>query len=155
MVSSAARDETRLIAVTLNSSSEKTRLTDNRRLLDYGFRYFKTKKILSAGEILKENKIQVWGGQKESADIAPDDDLYVTLPARDFKRVESILVLNNYVQAPLTEGQVVGKVVLKLGDKEINKVNLVSLENVESQGLFGRAWSNIQLIVNRFLMEES
>mgnify|MGYP001173465628 FL=1 len=155
MVSSAARDETRLIAVTLNSSSEKTRLTDNRRLLDYGFRYFKTKKILSAGEILKENKIQVWGGQKESADIAPDDDLYVTLPARDFKRVESILVLNNYVQAPLKEGQVVGKVVLKLDNKEINKVNLVSLERVESQGLFGRAWSNIQLIVHRFLMEES
>ena len=39
--------------------------------------------------------------------------------------------------------------------KEINKVNLVSLERVESQGLFGRAWSNIQLIVHRFLMEES
>ena len=79
----------------------------------------------------------------------------MTLPARDFKRVESILVLNNYVQAPLKEGQVVGKVVLKLDDKEINKVNLVSLERVESQGLFGRAWSNIQLIVHRFLMEES
>ena len=155
MVSSAVRDETRLIAVTLNNSSEKTRLTDNRRLLDYGFRYFKTKKILSAGKILKGNKVQVWGGQKESVDITPVDDLYVTLPARDFRRVESILVLNNYVRAPLLEGQVVGEVILKLDDKEINKVNLVSLESVESQGLFGRAWSNIQLIVHKFLMEES
>ena len=64
-------------------------------------------------------------------------------------------MLNNYVRAPLLEGQVVGEVILKLDDKEINKVNLVSLESVESQGLFGRAWSNIQLIVHRFLMEES
>ena len=64
-------------------------------------------------------------------------------------------MLNNYVRAPLLEGQVVGEVILKLDDKEINKVNLVSLESVESQGLFGRAWSNIQLIVHKFLMEES
>ena len=47
LVASAKRDEMRLIVVTLNSSSEKTRLQDSRRLLDYGFRFFKTKKILS------------------------------------------------------------------------------------------------------------
>ena len=44
LVSSGVRNDTRLIAVTIRSSSEKARLTDNRRLLDYGFRYFRTKK---------------------------------------------------------------------------------------------------------------
>ena len=37
LASSGVREQTRLIAVTLKSSSEKSRLTDNRRLLDYGF----------------------------------------------------------------------------------------------------------------------
>ena len=154
LVSSAVRGETRLIAVTLNSSSEKSRLTDNRRLLDYGFRYFRTKKVLTTGQKLKENQVQIWGGQKETVLIAPEEDLYLTLPVRDFKRVEPILVLNNYVQAPVSEGQVVGKAVLKMDEEEIGKVNLVSLENIEAQGLFGRAWSNIKLLVYRFLMDE-
>ena len=52
LVSSGIRNETRLIAVTMNSSSEKTRLTDNRRLLDYGFRYFRTKKLVSKDQNL-------------------------------------------------------------------------------------------------------
>ena len=44
LVSSGVRNDTRLIAVTLKSATEKSRLTDNRRLLDYGFRYYRTKK---------------------------------------------------------------------------------------------------------------
>ena len=61
LVSSGVRNDTRLISVTLRSSSEKTRLTDNRRLLDYGFRYFRTKKILTRDLSLLEE--QVWGGE--------------------------------------------------------------------------------------------
>ena len=59
LVSSGVKNNTRLIAVTLNSSSEKTRLTDNRRLLDYGFRYYRTQKIISRNQSIKE--AQVWG----------------------------------------------------------------------------------------------
>ena len=62
LVSSGVKNNTRLIAVTLNSSSEKTRLTDNRRLLDYGFRYYRTQKIISRNQSIKE--AQVWGGVK-------------------------------------------------------------------------------------------
>ena len=67
LVSSGVRNETRLIAVTLGSSSEKQRIVDNRRLLDYGFRYFRTKKVLSSMELLAEE--QVWGGEKESLSL--------------------------------------------------------------------------------------
>ena len=56
LVSSGVRNDTRLISVTLRSASEKARLTDNRRLLDYGFRYFRTKKILTKDlSLLKEH----------------------------------------------------------------------------------------------------
>ena len=48
LVSSGIRNDTRLIAVTIRSSSEKSRLTDNRRLLDYGFRYFRTKNVFDS-----------------------------------------------------------------------------------------------------------
>ena len=43
--------------------------------------------------------------------------------------------------------------IFKLGAEEISSVNLVSLEDVESKGILGKAWSNIKLLVYKFLME--
>ena len=152
LVSSGTREQTRLIAVTLKSKSEKTRLTDNRRLLDYGFRYFRTKKLVTEGQNVKEE--QVWGGELEKVAIAPIQDFYLTLPLRDFKKIESFISLEDYLQAPISKNQIVGKMLFKLGEEEVGSVDLVTVKEVKSQGVFGRAWSNIKLLVYRFLMEE-
>ena len=152
LVSSGTREQTRLIAVTLKSKSEKTRLTDNRRLLDYGFRYFRTKKLVTEGQNVKEEL--VWGGELEKVAIAPIQDFYLTLPLRDFKKIESFVSLEDYLQAPISKNQIVGKMLFKLGEEEVGSVDLVTVKEVKSQGVFGRAWSNIKLLVYRFLMEE-
>ena len=152
LVSSGVRNDTRLIAVTLKSASEKARLTDNRRLLDYGFRYYRTKKVLEANtSIVKE---QVWGGEVDSVDLSSEEDLYLTLSPRDFPRVEPLIKLNDYLQAPIEKGQVVGKVDLILDGDSISSIDLVSMQGVPALGFFGRAWSNIKLLTYQFLMEE-
>ncbi|MFL2705462.1 MAG: D-alanyl-D-alanine carboxypeptidase family protein [Gammaproteobacteria bacterium] len=152
LVSSGVKNNTRLIAVTLNSSSEKTRLTDNRRLLDYGFRYYRTQKIISRNQSIKE--AQVWGGIKEFVGLSPVKDFYLTLPLRDFKKIEPSVILNNHLQAPLEENEVVGKIIFNLGEEEVGSIELMTLEGVEGLGFFGSAWSNIKLLVYRFLREE-
>ena len=152
LVSSAKKNDTRLIAVTLNSSSERTRITDNRRLLDYGFRYFITKIVVNAGEKLTEK--EVWGGQVEKVSLASATSLYLTLSPKDFKEVETFISLDNYLQAPLVKGQVVGKITLEIQGKEIAEAQLVTTQNIIAQGLFGRTWANIKLLVYRFLMED-
>ena len=152
LVSSGVRNDTRLIAVTLKSASEKARLTDNRRLLDYGFRYYRTKKVLEANtSIVKE---QVWGGEVDSVELSSAEDLYLTLSPRDFPRVEPLIKLNDYLQAPIEKGQVVGKVDLILDGDSISSIDLVSMQGVPALGFFGRAWSNIKLLTYQFLMEE-
>ena len=152
LVSSGVKNNTRLIAVTLNSSSEKTRLTDNRRLLDYGFRYYRTQKIISRNQSIKE--AQVWGGVKEFVGLSPVKDFYLTLQLRDFKKIEPSVILNNHLQAPLEENEVVGKIIFNLGEEEVGSIELMTLEGVEGLGFFGSAWSNIKLLVYRFLREE-
>tara|TARA_B100001123_G_scaffold436873_1_gene568003 strand:- start:4752 stop:5915 length:1164 start_codon:yes stop_codon:yes gene_type:complete len=152
LVSSGVRDETRLIAVTLKSSSEKTRLTDNRKLLDYGFRYFKTQKLVSKGQNIKQE--QVWGGVVDKVSLTPIKDFYLTLSSRDFKKIKPTITLNDYLQAPLEKNQIVGKMSFKLEGKEVGSVDLMTLDKVKSKGIFGKAWSNIKLLVYRFLMKE-
>ena len=152
LVSSGIRNDTRLIAVTLKSSSEKQRLTDNRRLLDYGFRYFRTKKILSKFKSIKEE--DVWGGEQETISLESSEDVYLTLSSRDFKRVNPVVELEDYLQAPLKKGQVVGRVTLSLDGEILKSVDLISSSDVEALGFFGRAWSNIKLLAYRFLTDE-
>jgi len=152
LVSSGIRNETRLIAVTLGSSSEKQRIVDNRRLLDYGFRYFRTKKVLSEMEILSKEK--VWGGETDSVSLLSSKDIYFTLPVRDFKNIKSKVVLDDYIQAPVLKEQKVGRLEFSLNDKVIKKVDLISGEEVDSVGFFGQTWSNLKLFVYQFLREE-
>ena len=152
LVSSGVRNDTRLIAVTLKSSSEKRRLTDNRRLLDYGFRYFRTKKILSINKSIKVE--EVWGGEQETISLESAKDVYITLTPRDFKRIEPVVKLDDYLQAPLSKGQVVGRITLSLDGEVLKSVELISSENVEALGFFGRAWSNVKLLTYRFLTDE-
>ena len=152
LVSSGVRNDTRLIAVTLKSSSEKSRLTDNRRLLDYGFRYFRTKKVLESNVSLLVE--QVWGGETESVSLSSAQDFYLTLSPRDFPRVEPEVKLNDYLQAPIAKGQVVGQVDLILDGDSIASVEVVAMEEVQALGFFGTVWSNIKLLTHQFLMEE-
>ena len=152
LVSSGVRNDTRLIAVTLGSSSEKQRLIDNRRLLDYGFRYFRTKKVISALDSLKQE--QVWGGEKESITLLSLEDVYFTLPLRDFQNIKSKVILDGYLQAPISKGQKVGILEFSLNNKTLKSVNVISSEEVGSLGFFGQSWSNIKLFVYQFLMEE-
>ena len=152
LVSSGVRNDTRLISVTLRSASEKARLTDNRRLLDYGFRYFRTKKILTKDlSLLKE---QVWGGEEELVDLSSGENVYLTLSPRDFQRVEPKISLHDYLQAPISKGQVVGKIDLLLDGESLAIVDAIAMEEINSLGFFGRAWSNIKLLTYRFLIEE-
>ena len=152
LVSSGIRNDTRLIAVTLGSSSEKQRIIDNRRLLDYGFRYFRTKKVISALDSLKQE--QVWGGEKESIALLSFEDVYFTLPLRDFQNIKSKVILDGYLQAPISKGQKVGTLEFSLNNKTLKSVNVISSEEVGSLGFFGQSWSNIKLFVYQFLMEE-
>jgi D-alanyl-D-alanine carboxypeptidase (penicillin-binding protein 5/6) len=152
LVSSGVRNDTRLIAVTLRSSTEKARLTDNRRLLDYGFRYYRTKRVLETQSVLINE--QVWGGEDEAVNLSSSEDLFLTLSPRDFPRVEPRIELNDYLQAPIAKGQVVGKVDLILDGDSLASVDLIAMQDVIALGFFGRAWSNIKLLTYQFLIEE-
>ena len=58
---------------------------------------------------------------------------------------------NKYLQAPLTKGQVVGKIVYQLDGKDVAIVNLQALEDVQEGGFFGKGWDWLVLTVKRII----
>ena len=94
------------------------------------------------------------GRQDEQVNLSSSEDFYLTLSPLDFQRIEPKITLNDYLQAPIVKGQVVGKIDLLLDGESLATVDAISMEEVSSLGFFGRAWSNIKLLTYKFLIEE-
>lgn len=143
LVGSAKRGGMRLITVVAGSSSDKDRVSDTQRLLEYGFRFFATQKVISADQQLKE--IAVWGGLADSLKIGVIEDISLTLPRTSFKDLQINYKHKNNVQAPIKKGKLIGSLEIVSGDKVVYSEDLVALESIDSKGFFGRVWSKFVL----------
>ena len=105
LVSSAKRREMRLIAVVLGATNDESRARESQRLLSYGFRYYDTQTIYSAGETLKANA-KLWYGEDEFLNLTVADDVTLTFPRGSEKKFKAEIGLNEVITAPITAGQV-------------------------------------------------
>src|SRR5690606_40707556 len=79
LVASAVRGGMRLIAVVMGTSGEETRAREAQALLAYGFRYYETTRILTAGQVLSEGN-RVWYGEADYLNLAAPEDVHATIP---------------------------------------------------------------------------
>ena len=143
MVSSAVRDGMRLIAVVFGTNSEQARAAETQKLLTYGFRFFETQTFYQKGTELTQ--AQVWKGSTNIVKAGLDDDLSMTMPKGQLKRLVANMTLNPQLTAPIAKGDVIGKVEVKLDEKVVHSADLIALEGVEEAGFFGRMWDSIRL----------
>jgi len=143
MVASAVRDGQRLIAVVFGTDSEQARAAETQKLLTYGFRFFESRTFYQKGAEL--TKAPVWKGDAREVSAGLADDLTLTLPRGQMNQLQASMVVEPQLMAPIAQGQVIGKVEVKLGDKVVHSADLVALQPVEEGGLFRRIWDSIRL----------
>lgn len=149
LAASALRDGTRLIAVVMGTRSESARAQETQKLLAYGFRYFETHKVYSAGDILGQRK--VWLGDAEQIQLGVADDLYLTLPRGTKGDLDIDLVTDEYIKAPLAAGQAIGTLSVSKDGEVITERPLIAIEAVQEAGFFGRLIGKIQLFIAQLL----
>ena len=141
LISSAKRNDMRLIAVVAGSESENERLTASQRLLEYGFRFYATQKLVS--QETKVTSAKVWGGKTDEVALGSSKDIYLTLPRSDFKNIKANYQFNNNLQAPIEVGQEIGSIEFTSNDRIVLSAPLVAIENVDAKGFFGMLWSRL------------
>lgn len=134
LVSSALRDDMRLIAVVLGTRSEKARASESQSLLSYGFRFYESNKLYAAGEGL--NEVRVWKGERENLNLGLTEDLHVTIPRGQYKKLDAVMDVNQSIEAPIEKGQKLGTVRVMLDGEEIVTKPLVALQMVDE----GSVW---------------
>lgn len=124
----AKRGETRLICVVIGVENSKTRNAEVSKLFNYGFANYETKCFVNGGESVNLTA-KVSNGTKESVEICAKTDLRAFCKKGELKNCEIKYEIND-VNAPINEGDVVGKIKIIMSDEVIAECDLISKESV-------------------------
>lgn len=137
LVGSAVMGERRIVFVLAGMPSEQSRRSEGEAVANWAFRQFVMKDVAKAGTQLAE--APVWLGGKSTVGLAPKTDLSLLVPAGSKDKVTAEAVFKGPLQAPIKQGQEVGKLVITVpGLDNANEVPLVATEDVKKGGFVVR-----------------
>jgi D-alanyl-D-alanine carboxypeptidase (penicillin-binding protein 5/6) len=134
LVASAKKDGQRLISVILGASSTEGRAQESQKLLTYGMRFFETHTLYNAQESL--TKTRVWGGAEDYMELLIERELAVTIPRGQAKYIKATMDVNSGIEAPVSAGDVLGKLVITLDTDVILERDLVAGKDMLEGGFF-------------------
>ncbi|HHT37331.1 MAG TPA: D-alanyl-D-alanine carboxypeptidase [Firmicutes bacterium] len=148
IAATAKRDELRLIAVVLGSSSEASRESDITKLLDYGFREYTTHLVIPKQTAVGE--IMIPKGIPEKVNVVVSRDFYVTVKRGEQAQITTEVSIDDSLPVPLTTDISVGKITAYLKDQPVAEMELkpeVAIERASIPDLLIRIYQKMLLLL--------
>jgi D-alanyl-D-alanine carboxypeptidase (penicillin-binding protein 5/6) len=139
LVTSAKRNDMRLITVVLNTSSAKARAEMSRTLLGWGYSKFEKVTPIQADAVVAAAKVQF--GKKDTVPAVLAAPWLLTVPHG--VQVQTNVEIQPGLQAPVAKGAVIGKVVATANGKTVGESPLVAQAEVERSGLLLLGWQHV------------
>ena len=136
LVASGTRDNMRLISVVLGTNSKNARKQQNKRLLNYGFRFYETVEPVRPGQVLHQQRI--WYGEKEQIALGLEQSILLTIPRGEGKKLKANFSIEGELEAPIKKGQLIGKVYFELDGDVVKEMPLVALEDMPESGMWSQ-----------------
>jgi D-alanyl-D-alanine carboxypeptidase (penicillin-binding protein 5/6) len=152
LVASAKKDGMRLISVVLGEPSDIARTEDSIRLLTYGFRFFETRKLYAAGSPVMNAR--VWQGEKTELPLGVAEDMYVTVPTGQYKKLQTAITLTDPLKAPIVKGHTYGTVNVLLNNQTVATRPLIALEDDPRGNIWRRASDTVRFNLDRFFSKK-
>jgi D-alanyl-D-alanine carboxypeptidase (penicillin-binding protein 5/6) len=143
LVSSGLRDGMRVISVVMGAPSIRAREDASLALINYGFRFYETKQLFTANKSVLTAR--VWKGELEQIDLAPNSDVFVTIPRGQEGTLVGAADVVNPLVAPLERGKAAGKLRVTRGEELVGSYDLFPATDVPAAGFFGRLWDDVKL----------
>ncbi len=137
----------RLISVVLGTESDAMRAQESQKLLNWGFLNFDTYKVYAKGQAVLEPT--VWKGSLNTVKLGFNRDVYVTLPRGTQLKLKPVVERRDPLVAPLPLNAQVGTLKLMAGDKVVNTLPLLALEQVNEATIIGRTFDSLRLMLQR------
>ena len=131
LTATAKRGNMRLVSVVIGADSSKTRFKMISDMFNYGFNNYTNKCIIDS-KIPLDSKIEVQNGKKSSLECVYQNNYY--LFAKKNEKIDVDFVYNiSSIKAPIKKGDVVGECIIYKDGVEINKVKILSNENINKK----------------------
>ncbi len=137
----AERDGLGLIAVVMGAETSQERFAACKSMLDYGFANY----ALVQPEIT-EGSVPVRLGKEDSVKAVPAEPVQLLIDKAQSNQVLVKTVLDEEVTAPVSKGQRLGTLTVKVGEQVIKQVPMVAQNGVERL-----SWGDLFLMVLRAL----
>ena len=126
LVSSATREDRRIIAVTIDDGDD---WNDHARLLEEGFSGYQTETLVSKGAVLGD--VEVVGSGEGWVEIIAAEDF--SFPVAKEERPQTVLAGQGFVYAPVTAGADAGVAYVLIEGKAVGKIPVVYGSTVEQE----------------------
>ena len=146
LTGSARRDGRRLIMVINGLSSTRERADEARKLLDWGFRQYRTVELYQTGD--RVGRARVWGGSQRWVDLAARDDVRLALSDEEKDATTVEVAYDGPLMAPVEQGAEVGTVRFKVNGRVISESPLVSAEPIDAAApMWSRAIDSVAYMI--------
>ena len=122
----AERNGLGLIAVVMGAKTSQERFAGCKSMLDYGFANF----ALVKPEIPGENSVNVKLGTEKSVTAVPAEDVKFLLDKGQVEQVTTQILLEETIAAPVSKGQKVGTLTVRVGEQVLAQVPMVATQTV-------------------------
>jgi D-alanyl-D-alanine carboxypeptidase (penicillin-binding protein 5/6) len=134
MTATANIDGMRVITVVMGEKDSKTRNSEVATIFDYVYAQYALNKVVNTNTVVDTVKIE--RANIDSVDIIPTEDVNSL-----YKKADGVGNINyeidvDNLKAPISKGEVVGKLILKQDDKTIKTIDLTVKEDVKKANFF-------------------
>jgi len=145
MVGSAVQNGIRLIVAINGVDDPDDRLTEGKKLLEWGFRNFEVRHLFEAGQIVGYAK--VFGGQSSSVALTSKEPVGVMVQKNGADKLLARITYTGPVRAPVDSGQLVGTVRVWRGSNVAVEVPVYASESIGTGSMTRRAFDTASELV--------
>ncbi len=124
VTTTAKRGDMRLIAVVLGGSTSQNRFADAAKLINYGFANYEMKTVTTAGQEI--GTVTLKGGKEDSVRLIAKTGYSVCVANDESEELTTRIDIPENISAPVSGGDVIGKLTVSLNGKDIKAIELVA-----------------------------
>ncbi len=128
LIGTAKRDGRRLIVVINGLKTAKARATEAQKLLDWGFRQFRSVELFAAGQTV--GSARVWGGTKSFVPLVTRQNVNFMLSDAERASANADIVYKGPLRAPVAAGARVGVLRFRIGKRIVDQMPIYTAENI-------------------------
>ena len=145
LAASAKVGERRVTSVASGFKTKNSRSSESMKILNWALKKFDTVQISKKDEVI--SNLDVWLGKKNKVDVVPSEDFYLTIPKRKKKTIKAIVEYNGPIEAPIKEGQKLGKLNVYISGNLEKEIDILSSEDVHRSNIFSRLLKSLNYLV--------